>query len=363
MERQETLFPDLERPRRSLARRSLGRQVEVAEGVFLPALLAEAGDDVVRRSLEFFLGEIRNANTRTAYGRAVAAFLAWCNERDLELEDIEPLHVAGYVEQLAGELAPASVKQHLSAVRRFWRYLLVGGTVASDPTAPVKGPRIRRGEGKTPVLSEDDARSILAAIDTSSVIGLRDRALLSLMATSLARVGAVVRMRVADFQELPDGARYRLLEKGGRERRIEAHPETEKYLREYLDVAGLLEHRDAALFQSVDQAGRLTGRPLGARDVLRMTKRRAEAVGIRRELVTNHTWRATGGTDYMEKGGDLLTLQELMGHVSPETTRGYVRTPPRIRRQEIMRIQAGMATPRREKDSDAPAVESNLSED
>lgn len=348
VQKQETLFPELAgRPGRTLPERDLGRQVEVAEGVFLPGIVVDAGEVVVRRALEFFLGEIRNPNTRTAYGRAVAAFMAWCDGRGLELDQVEPLHVAGYVEQLGRELAPASVKQHLAAVRRFWRYLLTGGVVKADPTAPVKGPRIRRGEGKTPVLIEDDARAILAAIETDTLIGLRDRALLSLMTTSLARVGAVVKMQVRDFQELPAGAQYRLEEKGGREKVMEAHPETERYVREYLVAAELEEAREAPLFQSVDQRGRVTGRPLDSNDVLRMTKRRAAAVGIRAELVCNHTWRATGGTDYIEKGGDLLTLQELMGHSSAETTRGYVRTSPKVRRAEVMRIQAGMATPRR----------------
>lgn len=278
----------------------------------------DAGEEVVRRALEFFLGELRNENTRTAYGRAVAAFLTWCDGRGLGLHQVEPLHVAGDIQTLAGEgLAPASVKQHLAAVRRFSKYLLTGGMVKVDPTAPVNRPRIHRGEGKTPVLQENDARSILAAIETDTVKGLRDRVMLSLMATSLAPVGAVVKMQVRDFQELPSGAQHRLQEKGGRERVMESYLETERYVPEYLEAGELLEERDAALFQTVDQRGRLTGRP---NDVLRMTKRRAAAVGIREELVCNHTWRATGGTDYMEKGGDPLTLQELMGHAWAETT-------------------------------------------
>lgn len=354
MSEQDVLFPDLvdddgHQVPAAGRRHVRGELVDVAEGVALPAFLVHAGEDVVRRSVEFFLAEIRNPNTRQSYARALSGFCAWARAdgRDLELDDVQPLHVAAWVEELSEDLAPSSVKQSLAAVRRFWRYLLTDGVVRHDPTAPVRGPKIRRGEGKTPVLAEGDARALLAAIDTRPVIGLRDRALISMMLTSLARVGAVVRMRVGDFQRFPAGATYALLEKGGQHRRLEAHPESERYLVAYLQAGGLEHQADAPLWQSVDQRGDLTGRAMASNDIRRMIKRRAEVVGIAPEQVTSHTLRVTGATDYMDKGGDLLTLQELAGHASPETTRGYVRTSSTVRRSEILRIQAGIAeTPR-----------------
>lgn len=347
---QVELFPAPAGDRSARGRRRRRRDVEalrwvdVGHGLELPAVVAEAGPEVVRVAVEYLVARLRNPNTRQAYARAVGEFLAWADELGLGLADIEAPHVAAYVELLGRELAPASVKQHLSAIKGLFRHLVAAGAVAGDPTAAVTGPRLRRGAaGKTPVLEEGDARRLLGAIETHTVKGLRDRALLSMMATSLARVGAVVRMRVRDFEELGAAAGYRLQEKGGREHYIDAHPETVRYLGEYLEAGGLAEDLDAPLWQSVNQGGRLTGRGLRRQDVLRMTKRRAAAVGLRPDQITCHTWRATGGTDYIAKGGDLLTLQELMGHASPTTTRAYVRTPTRVRRAEILRIQVGIA--------------------
>ena len=70
----------------------------------LPALIAAAGERAARRFLEFFTATIRNPNTRAAYARAAAAFLAWCEERGItDLRQVQPVVVAAYVEQLTGE--------------------------------------------------------------------------------------------------------------------------------------------------------------------------------------------------------------------------------------------------------------------
>ena len=78
--------------------------------LILPPVVARAGERAQRRFVEFFTAEIRNRNTRGAYGVAVSRFLAWCEARGFALEQLEPVIVAAYVEQLAGELAAPSVK-------------------------------------------------------------------------------------------------------------------------------------------------------------------------------------------------------------------------------------------------------------
>lgn len=78
-------------------------------------------------------------------------------------------------------------------------WLVIGQIVPSNPASSVRGPRYSTKKGKTPVLARDDARRLLTSLDTSHVIGLRDRALIGLMVYSFARVGAVVNMRVGDY--------------------------------------------------------------------------------------------------------------------------------------------------------------------
>lgn len=87
----------------------------VTSSLGVPALIADAGDQAVRRFLEFFAATIRNSNTRIAYYRAVLRFFAWCEQHQLgELVAIEPLHAAVYIEALQHAYAKPSVKQHLA---------------------------------------------------------------------------------------------------------------------------------------------------------------------------------------------------------------------------------------------------------
>jgi len=172
----------------------------------VPALIAGAGDQAVRRFLEFFAATIRNANTRLAYYRAVLRFFAWCDAHRLgELVAIEPLHVAAYIEGLQRDYAKPSVKQHLAALRMLFDWLVSGGLLAVNPAHAVRGPKHVVKRGKTPVLTGAEARALLDSIDTSTLVGLRDRALISLMVFTFARVGAVVAMRVENYY--PQGKR------------------------------------------------------------------------------------------------------------------------------------------------------------
>src|SRR5208283_5296446 len=86
----------------------------IAAEIVVPAIVADAGDQAARRFLEFFAATIRNRNTRTAYLHAVSRFFAWCDQHQLgQLADIEPLHVAAYVEVLGKDFEKPTVKQHL----------------------------------------------------------------------------------------------------------------------------------------------------------------------------------------------------------------------------------------------------------
>lgn len=153
-----------------------------------------------KRILEFFAAEIRNRNTRKAYFKAVVRFADWCQqEAGLdELVDIEPVHVAAYIEQLGSVLAKPSVKQHLAAIRMLFDWLVVGQIVATNPASVVRGPKYSVRKGKTAVLTAEEARTLLDSIPTDTAIGLRDRALIATMIYTFARVGAVLKMRAED---------------------------------------------------------------------------------------------------------------------------------------------------------------------
>jgi site-specific recombinase XerD len=180
--------------------------IESRDGMLVPRVIADAGEGAARWFLEFFAATIRNKNTRMAYYRAAARFFAWCDHRAIgEIADIEPLHVAAYVEAMAKDFEKPTVKQHLAAIRMLFDWLVTGQIVATNPAHSVRGPKHVVKTGKTTVLTGE----LLDSIDVSTVVGLRDRALISVMTFAFARVGAVVAMRVEDYY-LPHHGDYRL---------------------------------------------------------------------------------------------------------------------------------------------------------
>src|ERR1039458_7609487 len=186
-------------------------------GIVLPALIAEAGDRAARRFLEFFTVNIRNKNTRAAYARAAAAFLRWCEGQGIgELGRVQPVHVAAYVEQLQGERAAPTVKQHLACIRMLFDWLVTGQVMPSNPAHSVRGPRHSVSKGSTPVLSSEEATALLTGMDISTVVGLRDRAIIAVMTYTFARVGAVVALSVEDYYPQKKRWWLRLREKNGK---------------------------------------------------------------------------------------------------------------------------------------------------
>ena len=303
--------------------------------VVLPQVIVDAGPQATARFLEFFAGRIANARTRAAYGRAVGQFLGWCEARGLGLREVSPLHVAAYIRTHPGS-AP-TVKQHLAAIRMLGDWLVVNQVLPVNPAAAVPGPKHVVTKGATPVLSPAEARKLLETIDSDTLAGLRDRALLSVMLYSFARVSAVLGMRRQDYFGQGSRGWLRLHEKGGKRHDVPAHHRAAAALDEYVAAAGLDEPK-TALFQSVDPAGRrLTGRALERRVVLAMIKRRAAAAGLPPSTCC-HTFRATGITAYLSNGGTLEHAQQIAGHASPKTTKLYDRTADTLTVDEIERI-------------------------
>jgi integrase len=112
---------------------------------------------------------------------------------------------------------------------------------------------VRRG--KTPVLSAEEARKLLDSIETTTLIGLRDRAVIGVMVYSFARVGATVTMRVGDYFQHRKRLWLRLHEKGGKRHDVPCHPSLESHLNNYIRAAGVAGDNKGRLFRSMHQGG------------------------------------------------------------------------------------------------------------
>jgi site-specific recombinase XerD len=318
--------------------KDLVRSTGAGSTATVPALYAPTAQ-AAKRFIEYFAANIRNANTRRAYFHAVLEFSSWCEVQNFtQILDIEPLHVAAYIEQLSARLAKPSVKQHLAAIRMLFDWLAVGQVVATNPAAPVRGPKYTVKKGKTPVLAQEEARELLEAIDTSSVVGLRDRALIATMIYTFGRVGAVIKMRVEDYYTQGRRGWVRLHEKGGKRHEMPCNHNLEAYLDAYISAAGLAGDHKGYLFRTVRGRSRaLTTNPLAQADVYRMIRRRAFAAGIRTRI-GNHTFRATGITQYLRNGGRRELAQQMAAHESPRTTALYDRRDDEVAVDEVERI-------------------------
>lgn len=306
----------------------------------LPSVLQDAGEDAADRVIEFFTAEIRNPNTRKTYARAARQFFDWARARGLSLNDIQPVHVAAYVEE--DDRAPATVKQNLSALRRLFDFLVTGQVLSSNPAEPVRSPKLVTSGGKTQPLTAEEARELLDSIieEREDLPQLRDRAIIGVMTYTFARVSAVCRLNVSDYFQAGHRWKLRIHEKGGQRRTVPVHHKARQYLNSYLDAAGIREERDAPLFQSLrGRTGELTGKRLQADNVLQMVKRRVEDAGFDPSQISCHTFRATGITTYLENGGELETAQHIAGHASANTTRMYDHRDQNVAQEEIERIR------------------------
>ncbi len=303
----------------------------------LPALFTPT-PNAAKRFVEFFTANIRNPNTRKAYTWAITEFAAWCEQHGLlSLPAIEPVHVATYIETLQCRMAPPSVKQHLAAVRMLFDWLVVGQILPTNPTSSVRGPRYSTKKGKTPVLTADEARTLLDSIDVSTLDGLRDRALIGLMVYTFARIGAAITMQVEDVYVQDRRTWVRLHEKGGKLHAMPCHHNLEEYLHTYIKAAQLTEGKSPLFRTMHGRTGQLSDQPMTQTDAYRMVRRRATAAGIRTKI-GNHSFRATGITEYLRNGGKLEIAQQMANHESARTTGLYDRRNDQVSLDEIERI-------------------------
>ena len=272
----------------------------------LPALITATDDRAQHRFLEFFAVTIGNLHTRRAYVGATGVFLGWCSSRGVTLLiAVQPLHIAGWIEELGREVSAPIVKQRLAGVRRLFDWLVVGQVVPVNPAASVRGPSHSVRQGKTPVLAPDENRQLLDAIDGLTPIGLRDRALIGLMVYSFARVGAALQMRVEDVYVQNRRLWVSLHEKGGKRHEIPCHHNFEEYLTAYIDGCSLRDDGKGALFRTIGRGTRQLSKTfLPQANAFQMVRRRAAAGGIK-TAIGSHSFRATGLTAYMKNGGTL----------------------------------------------------------
>jgi len=310
-----------------------------------PALITQAGE-APRNAWHDFFGTIQNYYTRRAYEHAVRRFLDWLRS-DIAPEQIRPAMVGRYIATHTGSIPTR--KLHLSALRSFFDLLVERHIILINPAASVRGQRYQAVEGKTPEITIEQARTILAGIHIERkngidrtmplVVGLRDRAIIAILIYTAARAGAVANLRIKDFRY--DGSQWtlRFAEKGGKSREIPVRHDLQEYILAYLAaIADWKERGTEPMFRTAIRRTRsLTSHAMNNIDICRMMKRRLADAGLPVHL-SPHSFRVTTITDLLMQGVPLEDVQYLAGHADSRTTALYDRRQKKVTRNVVERI-------------------------
>jgi integrase/recombinase XerD len=277
------------------------------------------------------LAAVRNLSPRTidAYRRDLSALSAFLRRRPgapaparASEDDLEAWLAA---ERSAG-LSEATRARRLAAARSFFRFLRDDGARADDPAEGVEGPRRRRPLPR--VLAAEEVERLLAAPDPRTARGLRDRAMLEILYACGLRVSELVALRVGQL-DLRRGL-VRVSGKGGRERWVplggKAVQALEGYLRDGRDA--LATGRCETVFP-----GRRGG-PLTRQAFWALIRRLGAQVGISPSRLSPHVVRHSFATHLVERGADLRTVQQLLGHRDISTTEIYTH----VARERLRRL-------------------------
>ena len=255
-------------------------------------------------------------NTIQAYRRDMVKFMAFANERKLTTADIERSHVVDFLGSLYRKgLDSRSVARHLVTIRHFFRFALMEGYISEDPAMTIESPRFRQSLPEFLSLAEVDR--LLKQPDTSTVLGLRDRAMIELMYSCGLRVSELCGLNVTDLR-MEDGC-LRCMGKGNKERLVpvgkQALEIVQKYLRESRpELLGDASSPYLFLHQKGGQMNRII-----FWKTLAMYGRKAAL----RKGVTPHMLRHSFATHLLDRGADLRSVQMMLGHADIATTQIY----------------------------------------
>jgi len=299
-----------------------------------------AGDTRVRftEACTAWLTRSTSMETRTAYTRELRQFLDFVDIAPDHLEElvtVRPHQVAAWRDHLREDgISNVAIVRKITVLRSLFSYLQTYGYAGANPAHSdfVMVPPVPK-DGKTVGLSPEDCRRLIDAPDIEIPTGIRDQALLAVLAYTGCRVGELTRLRVLDYKESGGHKILEIRGKGGKERRTPLHPEAVERLEEWLAVVGR-DPGDLALFRPQKSArgrGRdgFFARPLTRRSVQFILSLYVRRVGLD-PAVTVHSLRVTALTTARERGSDIIDLQDFAGHADPRTTLIYIRNRDRL---------------------------------
>ncbi len=300
----------------------------------LPAIQAGAGKWL---SVEFlqsvpeediWLAGQLSPHTRRAYKRDVAHFVRTMGVRSAgELRQVSRAAVVHWQNTMkdAGT-KPRTIRRRLSALSSLFAHLVAHRAADANPVRDIKRPRVNRHQGTTRAFSSKEARKILDAPDTATLIGLRDRAILSVGLQAGPRRSEIASLLVKDYHTDAGYKSLHFIRKGGEDLSLAINPQTAQRIEDYLAVAGHGDDSDGPLFRPLRKNQRKNDprRHLHSVGIDRLLRKYAASVGLGSGY-SAHSMRATFITTALNNGASLEDVQRDVGHADPSTTKLYDR--------------------------------------
>jgi site-specific recombinase XerD len=307
---------------------------------FSPVLLAGGNSSFKQSVADFFLCSLSNRHTQSAYANDISMLSRFLSASfDISLEDALPVHLGTFRKHLEdSEYSVSGIRRKVAAIRAFYSHLAGSGIISHSPAANLKSPKLHREQGATPIFnSKREIRTFINSYDESGVLGLRNRALFSVLFFTMARVSAVCGLNVEDIKQLPTHVVLVFREKRGKVREVPLNSFAADILLRYVRRAEIY---SGAIFRSGTIKGSdvLSRRRITRNTVHYLMKSRLKKLGLNLKL-SSHSWRGSGATMYLQAEGSRLEhAQKILGHGSVNTTRLYDRRKNSIPLLEVERL-------------------------
>ncbi len=279
-----------------------------------------------------WLANIDNEKTRRAYQIDIQDFSDFIGlTHPEEMRVITRSHVIAWRKVLEErELSDATIRRKLSALASLFNYLTECNAVADNPVHGVKRPRSNGNQGKTPALSQAQARQLLDAPEPTTLKGLRDQAILATLLYHGLRREELVKLRLCDRSTRQGVPHFTVQGKGNKERYIPIHPAAARLIDDYLIRAGHADDIQGPMFRPIinNSTEEGTNKAISTQAVYQIVKRYSTETGLIYEipeLLSPHAMRTTTATNALERQADIAKVQEMMGHANISTTRLYDR--------------------------------------
>lgn len=269
-------------------------------------------------------------NTRENYRREVKLFYRAIGKR---AEEVTLHDLIAYKENMENEgLKPSSIAKKLTVLRRLFTFLYEQGALTKNPSAGLKLPRVTNESCKD-ILTLAEANKLLASVDTSTIKGKRDKAVLALLTINALRVVELHRADIGDLSFKEECWTLRVKGKGMKIVDVRIRDDVRQVIDAYLDARGEMQPSDPLFLGTNHRSGeRITRRTLQ-----RIVEKYLEKIGIQRPSLSAHSLRHSAITHVVEAGASLLDAQEFARHSSPVTTQQtYIHRRDRLKKSAVM---------------------------